>query len=336
MIKSTSRLLFPTTMALWLCLSLSVTATFLFLPIEADTEGSVSPVLRAEVERDILTALFQYTNGDDWARNDGWGDPQIHYCEWQGVTCLSPGSTGRALQFQQQSDNDAATVDSILDGDLIEEAAEAGLRSIFVGFESLDPRNLKQSNKTQNLKRDYQQVTQRLHDLGIMINGSFVFGLDGDDSSVFDRTVDWAVSSGITTATFHIATPYPGTAFYQAMQSAGRMTTNNWDMFDTRTVTFRPASMTPEDLKRGYDQAYQDFYTWRSILKASVFHGSLKHQLKHFFYASGWKKFEPLWNMVIQLKRLNVMTPVLEAVLSRVTRTTRDARNGTRDVSHAT
>lgn len=230
----------------------------------------------------------------------------------------------------------AATVDSILDGDLIEEAAEAGLRSIFVGFESLDPRNLKQSNKTQNLKRDYQQVTQRLHDLGIMINGSFVFGLDGDDASVFDRTVDWAVSSGITTATFHIATPYPGTAFYQAMQSAGRMTTNNWDMFDTRTVTFQPASMTPEDLKRGYDQAYQDFYTWRSIFKASVFHGSLKHQLKHFFYASGWKKFEPLWNMVIQLKRLNVMTPVLEAVLSRVTRTTRDARNGTRDVTHAT
>jgi len=40
--------------------------------------------------------------------------------------------------------------------------------------------------------------------------------------------------------------------------------------------------------------------------------------MKHFFYAGGWKKFEQLWNMLIQLKRLNLMTPLLEAVLSKV------------------
>jgi len=48
----------------------------------------------------------------------------------------------------------AATVDSILEGDLIELAAEAGLRSVFVGFESLDEKNLQQSNKRQNLGRE--------------------------------------------------------------------------------------------------------------------------------------------------------------------------------------
>ena len=36
----------------------------------------------------------------------------------------------------------AATVDSILRGDLIERAADAGLRSLFVGFETLTPANL--------------------------------------------------------------------------------------------------------------------------------------------------------------------------------------------------
>ena len=50
-----------------------------------------------------------------------------------------------------------------------------------------------------------------------MINGSFVFGLDGDDPEVFPRTVDWAVKVGITTATFHILTPYPGTALFTDM-----------------------------------------------------------------------------------------------------------------------
>src|SRR5215813_13111789 len=98
----------------------------------------------------------------------------------------------------------AATVDSILRGDLIERAADAGLRSLFVGFETLTPSNLRASGKRQNLGRDYSAVTARLHALGIMINGSFVFGMDDDDESVFERTVEWAVEQGITTATFHI------------------------------------------------------------------------------------------------------------------------------------
>jgi radical SAM superfamily enzyme YgiQ (UPF0313 family) len=214
----------------------------------------------------------------------------------------------------------AATVSSILDGDLIEDAAEAGLRSIFVGFESLSAGNLQQSNKSQNLGHNYEAAIERLHDLGIMINGSFVFGLDSDDSSVFNRTVDWAVKMGITTSTFHIATPYPGTAFSQEMERAGRVTTHDWDLYDTRHVTFIPAMMSEADLKQGYDRAYKRFYQWNSIVDASLSHGSVKHQIKHFCYTSGWKKFEPLWNLIIQMRKLNVMTPFLEGVLSKVTK----------------
>jgi hypothetical protein len=44
--------------------------------------------------------------------------------------------------------------------------------------------------------------------------------------------------------------------------------------------------------------------------------------LKHFFYAGGWKKFEPVWNAVIQMRQLGVMTPMLEAILSKVSRAT--------------
>ncbi len=73
------------------------------------------------------------------------------------------------------------------------------------------------------------RAVRRLHDLGVMVNGSFVFGMDHDDESVFDRTVAWAIEQGIETATFHILTPYPGTALYERMHAAGRITTYNWD-----------------------------------------------------------------------------------------------------------
>jgi radical SAM superfamily enzyme YgiQ (UPF0313 family) len=227
---------------------------------------------------------------------------------------LFTGMVGMGKVFQG-----AATVNSILESDLIEKAAEAGLRSLFVGFESLNDDNLRQSNKKQNLGRNYQAAIERLHDLGIMINGSFVFGLDCDDVGVFDRTVKWAIQRGITTSTFHIATPYPGTAFYKEMVNSGRMVTSNWDLFDTRHVTFSPSRMSKTDLKVGYDRSYEQFYKWSSIVKASLFHGSTKHQMKHFFYTSGWKKFESVWNFVIQMKKLDLMTPLLEGVLSKIT-----------------
>jgi radical SAM superfamily enzyme YgiQ (UPF0313 family) len=216
----------------------------------------------------------------------------------------------------------AATVDSILRGDLIERGAEAGLRSLFVGFETLTPDNLRRSGKRQNLGRDYSAVTRRLHDLGIMINGSFVFGMDDDDEQVFERTVEWAVEQGITTATFHIQTPYPGTGLHARLAAEGRIVTNDWDLYDTRHVVFRPARMTPSALKEGYDRAYTSFYRWSAIARASFTHGTLKHQLKHFAYATGWKKFEPLWDLVIRARQLRTMTPLLEAVLAKVSNVT--------------
>src|SRR3984893_18911804 len=61
------------------------------------------------------------------------------------ASALFEGMKGMNRVFQG-----ASTLDAILRGNLIEEAAKAGLRSVFVGFETLSPSNLLQSNKKQN------------------------------------------------------------------------------------------------------------------------------------------------------------------------------------------
>lgn len=212
----------------------------------------------------------------------------------------------------------AGTVDSILRGDLIEKAAEAGLRSLFVGFETFSPENLVQGNKRQNLKQDYERAVRRLHDLGVMINGSFVFGLDDDGPDVFRRTVDWGVQNSLTTSTYHILTPYPGTKLHQDIAAQGRITTTDWDLYDTRHVVYRPSRLSPAELERGYHWAYDAFYSWANIFRSSFGHDRAKHVLKHLAYSAGWKKFEAAWNFVIKTRHLNDMLPMLEAVLSKV------------------
>ena len=137
----------------------------------------------------------------------------------------------------------AGTVNSILDAVTAagEGRGRCGLRSLFVGFETTNAASLAEQRKFQNLNRDYSAAIRRLHDLGIMVNGSFVFGMDEDDPNVFERTVDWAIEQGIETATFHILTPYPGTGLHSAMAAQGRL------LHSTGTFTTRG---TPSSARR--------------------------------------------------------------------------------------
>ncbi len=227
----------------------------------------------------------------------------------------------------------AGTVASVLAPRLLEKAVACGLRSLFVGFETLDSTNLRAQRKFQNLHRSYGDAIQRLHDLGVMINGSFVFGLDEDDESVFERTVEWAIENGVETATFHILTPYPGTALHTRIAAQGRIRTEDWDLYDTRHAVFEPARMSRAALEAGYGRAYRDFYRWSAIARGAWAHDDVRNAARHFAYAAGWKKFEPLWDAVIRARRVGAMLPALETVLSG--RVGGSRADGARDFSRA-
>jgi radical SAM superfamily enzyme YgiQ (UPF0313 family) len=119
---------------------------------------------------------------------------------------------------------------------------------------------LRAQGKRQSLGRDYGAAIRRLHGLGVMVNASFVFGFDEDDPSAFGRTVEWAIEHGVETATFHVLTPYPGTALFRSTEAAGRIRHRAWDLYDTRHAVFAPAQMTPDELEAGYRRAYDSFY----------------------------------------------------------------------------
>src|SRR5438128_10622970 len=102
----------------------------------------------------------------------------------------------------------AGTVNAVLAPGLLEKAAACGLRSLFVGFETTSISNLHSQRKVQNLGYDYNDAVRRLHDVGVMVNGSFVFGMDDDGRNCiqpdcrvghFERDRDRHV---------HVLTPY--------------------------------------------------------------------------------------------------------------------------------
>jgi hypothetical protein len=58
--------------------------------------------------------------------------------------------------------------------------------------------------------------------------------------------------------------------------------------------------------------------------------------MRHFAYASGWKKFEPLWDVVIRAKQAGAMLPVLEGILSEFGRRAPSGRASSNPLHHET
>jgi len=236
-----------------------------------------------------------------------FGDPRF-----AAEVCEGMVGMGRVWQA-------GGTVQAALDRPLMERAAAAGLRSLFIGFETLSAANLRDHGKHQNLHRDYEAAIAQLRDLGIMVNASFVYGMDGDDESVFERTVEWAVEQGVETSTFHILTPYPGTKLHWRMVAQGRILSDDWDLYDTRHAVFQPTGMSPEALEEGYWRSYRDFYRWGSVFRGAWVKNDWTGRLRHLAIAGGWKKAEPVWDAVIRAKRLAGISPMLERTLDVVT-----------------
>ena len=161
----------------------------------------------------------------------------------------------------------AVSINAAFDEELLDLMKRSGCQSLFIGFESINAASVSGVHKVQNHVRDYERAIKALHDRGIMINASFVFGLDGDTTETFQTTLDWIVKNKIETVTSHILTPYPGTALYERMKAEGRILTKNLSLYNTAHVVYQPKGMTREELYRGYLKIYKDIYSFKNIIK---------------------------------------------------------------------
>ncbi|MBQ7923640.1 MAG: B12-binding domain-containing radical SAM protein [Clostridia bacterium] len=163
--------------------------------------------------------------------------------------------------------NAAVSINAVKDEALLDLMKESGCQGLFIGFESISPDSIDTVHKVQNHTGEYEELIRKIHDRGIMINASFVFGLDGDTPETFTRTLDWIVRNKIETVTSHILTPYPGTALYDRMKEEGRILTDDLSLYNTAHVVFRPLRMTEQELYDGYIRIYKQIYSFKNILK---------------------------------------------------------------------
>lgn len=154
---------------------------------------------------------------------------------------------------------------------LLDRLAAAGCRYVLIGFESMERANLKQMGKGWNhVAGSYRDVVRNLHQRGIGIYGTFVFGYDYDTADTIRRSLDFALEAELDIANFNPLTPTPGSALYERLQQEGRLLSPQWwldPQYRYGDPIFTPASMSAHDMTQGCFAAKQQFYAWSSIAK---------------------------------------------------------------------
>jgi radical SAM superfamily enzyme YgiQ (UPF0313 family) len=206
--------------------------------------------------------------------------------EWALALFREIARQGIRRSFAVQASLDVADDDEVLAA-----LKESGCMTVLVGLESLNEESLRLMRKGVNLRigvSHYAESIQRLHDRGLAVSGTFIFGYDGDGPDIFRRTADFVLETGLDIAHFGLLTPIPGTDLYDRLAREGRLLytdfPGDYSRYDLRTAVFRPAKMTPEELEEGLAWAAQTvgsvgvtarrtWHTWRatgSLLMAAL------------------------------------------------------------------
>jgi hypothetical protein len=97
--------------------------------------------------------------------------------------------------------------------------------------------------------------------------GCFVFGFDHDTLATFDETVDFVMDSHMDLPRYAIAVPFPGTGLFKRLKREGRLTTENWALYDGQHVVFQPINMSPDELLVNTRRAWKKTYSYPSMAR---------------------------------------------------------------------
>jgi radical SAM superfamily enzyme YgiQ (UPF0313 family) len=152
------------------------------------------------------------------------------------------------------------------DAELLRLFRVANFAYVFIGIESPDEASLKETGKTQNLRRDMRTAVRTIYSYGIDVLAGFIVGFDNDTPKTFERQYRFITDSGIQVAMVGLLTALPHTPLYLRLQREGRLLPRERQGDNTKPATnVLPKRMEYDDMIRQYETLF-----WRLFRPAAI------------------------------------------------------------------
>ena len=167
------------------------------------------------------------------------------------------------------------TLNGASDGEFLALARESGCKFVFTGIETLTIEGLSSVNKGWANPAKYSDWIRRIHDAGIAVYASFMFGFESDQKDVFERTLAFCEENSIELALFSALFPIEGSRLYDKLKEENRLFEKDLSKYNGQYATFYPKHMSPEELDEGLRWIWKQFYSKAGIKKRLSQHFSM-------------------------------------------------------------
>ena len=181
------------------------------------------------------------------------------------------------------------TLDIARDDEMLHLMKESGCEMVLIGFESIESENLKQMNKGWSERLgEREALIRKIHDVGIGIYASFVFGFDSDSEETFKATLAFCEKHQFFVVAFNHLLIFPNTKTYESFKADGRLISEKWWLekgYTFGTVTFNPKQMTSDHLRACCKDYRKKYFRFGSIWRrGGTMHKRSKGFLINFAY----------------------------------------------------
>jgi 3-hydroxyacyl-CoA dehydrogenase/radical SAM superfamily enzyme YgiQ (UPF0313 family) len=160
------------------------------------------------------------------------------------------------------------SLDVATDDELLRLMADAGCFNILVGFESLNPDSLDESQKHHNRGgKIYAEAINKIHAAGIHINASFVVGFDSDTLDEFDRIFDFSMKHNLPNVNLHLLNAPPGTETHRKLSEEGRLLSCDPELGVGHFPTLQYMNMSQIEIFDKYMETITKLYSFDTIRK---------------------------------------------------------------------
>lgn len=151
-----------------------------------------------------------------------------------------------------------------LDREVLRLMKKSGCLRVFVGVESADNEVLKKMKKGTTIEK-IEEGIHLLEETGLTTDCGFILGMPGETEESIKKTIKFAkkIKKGI--CTFSLASPFPGSEFYDIAKEEG-LNVKDWSKHDLYTMAYVPKGLTKEKLESYYKLAVRSFYLRLSFI----------------------------------------------------------------------
>ncbi|MBN2338683.1 MAG: radical SAM protein [Acidobacteria bacterium] len=197
---------------------------------------------------------FYFFTDDNFARNGYWREIFLELIRLREEERIP-------IQFMIQVDTQSYRIP-----DFIPLAARAGCTQVFIGMESINPRNLEAVGKTQNHVEDYAQLIAAWHKAKVATHVAYIFGFPFDTpESLRSDVARLQDELQVEQASFFMLTPIPGSQDHARMVRSGEPMHPDLNDYDSFHETIRHPNFRPGELAASYREAWKNFYSFEHM-----------------------------------------------------------------------